>query len=374
MRMRVAMIIDSLRIGGAQKLVTRFVSSVPRQAVEATVISLEDNPVPSNLDSIHSAGAEVEIFPSHSLLDVGRLLRLIRFLRNKKFDLIHTHLSYANILGCLAGYFAGIPVIATLHSTSHDPKQKVRLITRVEDVILRSIAHRIVAVGYTVEAIYKPRLGSRTVDVIPNGVPAPADLPPQARQDLRREMAGDEERIVIISVGRVVLAKGYEDLIEAFGMVYRQHPRCVLVIAGIGSLFEKIKSQISDLQLERAVNCLGARSDVPQLLAASDIYASSSHWEGLPVAVLEAMMAGLPIVATSVGDIPRVVPPETGITVPPHKPVCLAEALSELVSAPEKARAMGAAAQKRALQEYSLDTWIKRLTALYQETLSFSKT
>lgn len=371
--MRVAMIIDSLRIGGAQKLVTRFVSAVSREAVESTVISLQGNPVASNLDLIRSAGVDVEIFPSRSLLDVGRFLRLIRFLRAEKFDLIHTHLSYANILGCLAGHFAGTPVIATLHSTSHDPEQKVRLIARLEDLILRNTARRIIAVGHTVAAIYQPRLRTRTIDIIPNGVPSPIELSPQARQELRREIAGDENRVVIISVGRLVLAKGYEDLIEAFANVHRQAPRAVLVIAGAGSLFEKIKSKISELQLENAVNCLGARSDVPQLLAASDIYASSSHWEGLPVALLEAMMAGLPIVATSVGEIPRVITPETGIIVPPHEPACLAEALRELVSAPDKARALGTAARTRAMQEYSLDTWIKKLTSLYKETLSVSR-
>lgn len=370
--MRVAMIIDSLRIGGAQKLVTRFVSVAARQAVESTVISLEADPVPSNLDLIDSAGVDVEIFSSRSLLDVGRLMRLIRYLRMKKFDLIHTHLSYANILGCLAGYFAGIPVIATLHSTSHDPKQKRRLITQLEEMILRGFARRILAVGYTVAAIYQPRLGSRTIDIVPNGVPDPIDLSLEGRECLRREIAGDEKRVIIISVGRLVLAKGYEDLIEAFAVVRRQDSRVVLVIAGAGNLMEKIKSKVSALQIEGAVNCLGARNDVPQLLAASDIYVSSSHWEGLPVAMLEAMMAGLPIIATSVGDIPRVVTPETGILVDPHEPDRLAKAISELVSAPAKARAMGAAARTRAMQEYSLDTWINRLTSLYEETLSFS--
>jgi glycosyltransferase involved in cell wall biosynthesis len=248
----------------------------------------------------------------------------------------------------------------------------VRLITRLEDVILRNTARRIIAVGHTVAAIYQPRLGSRTIDIIPNGVPAPIELSPQARQDLRREISGDENRVIIISVGRLVLAKGYEDLIEAFANVHLQAPRAVLVIAGAGSLFEKIKSKISEQHLDDVVNCLGARSDVPQLLAASDIYASSSHWEGLPVALLEAMMAGLPIVATSVGEIPRVITPATGRSVPPHER-CLAEALRELVSAPDKARAMGAAARARALQEYSLDTWVKRVTSLYEETLSVSK-
>jgi hypothetical protein len=171
-RMRVAIILDSLRIGGAQTLVTRFVSAVPRQEVESTVISLQGDPADSNVDSIRTAGAQVQIFSSRSLLDVGRLMRLIRFLRAEKFDLIHTHLSYANILGCLAGTFAGIPVIATLHSTSHDPRQKRRLITRVEDRILRSFARRILAVGYTVADIHQPRLRTRAIDIIP---PAPRD-------------------------------------------------------------------------------------------------------------------------------------------------------------------------------------------------------
>jgi glycosyltransferase involved in cell wall biosynthesis len=367
------MIIDSLRIGGAQKLVTQFVSAISMQTIESTVISLREDPVASNLELIRSAGAQVESFPARSLLDVGRLMRLIRYLRENKFDLIHTHLSYANILGSLAGHYAGIPVIATLHSTGHDPQQKSRLITRLEEVMLRYFARRIVAVGHTVAATFQTRLGSRTVDVIPNGVPAPIDLSLPARQQLRRDIAGDENSVVITSVGRFVPAKGYEDMIESFAILHRRDPRPVLVIAGVGSLFEKIKSQISELQLENAVNCLGARNDVPQLLAASDIYASSSHWEGLPVALLEAMMAGLPTVATSVGDIPKVVTPETGIIVPPHEPAALAEALSDLVSMPEKARAMGAAARTRAMQEYSLDIWIKRLTCLYEETVSQSR-
>ena len=371
--MRVVMLVDSLRIGGAQKLVTRFVSAVSGQNIESTVISFRENAADANLDSIRSAGTGMMTFQSHSLLDLGRLIRLIHYLRSEKFDLIHTHLSYANILGCLAGYYAGIPVIATLHSTGRDTRRKSGLITRLEEVILRYFARRIIAVGYTVAAAYRARLGSRTVDVIPNGVPVPIHLSPQARQSLRREMAGDENRVVIISVGRFVEAKGYEDMIEAFASLHHRDPRPFLVIAGVGRLFDKIKRKISELQLEDSVNCLGERSDIAQLLAASDIYASSSHREGLPVALLEAMMAGLPIVGTSVGDIPKVVTPEIGIIVPPHEPACLADALSDLVSAPEKARVMGNAARVRAMQEYSLDIWIKRLASLYEETLSSSK-
>ena len=285
--MRVAILIDTLQVGGAQKLVTRFASAVPKESIHPTVISFRANPAPVNSGVLHSAGIDVITFPSRSLLDAGRLRQLIRFLRAEKFDLIHAHLSYANILGCLAGFYAGIPVIATLHSTSHDSRRTSYFVTRLERVILRYFARRIVAVGSTVADAHQNHLGLRTVTVIPNGVPVPPPVLSQARQDLRIAIAGDEGRPVIISVGRFVEAKGYENMIEAFAILHRQDPRPVLVIAGSGRLLDPIKHKISEMQLGESVHCLGERSDVFQLLAASDIYLSSSHWEGLPVSLLE---------------------------------------------------------------------------------------
>jgi glycosyltransferase involved in cell wall biosynthesis len=158
-------------------------------------------------------------------------------------------------------------------------------------------------------------------------------------------------------------------MIEAFARLHRQDPRPVLAIAGSGRLLDPIQHKISELHLDDFVHCLGERSDIFQLLAASDVYLSSSHWEGLPVALLEAMMAGLPIVATSVGDIPHVVTPEIGILVPPRRPDLLAEALRDLINAPQKASTMGKAAHLRAVQEYSLEAWVEKLTSLYEETL-----
>jgi glycosyltransferase involved in cell wall biosynthesis len=135
---------------------------------------------------------------------------------------------------------------------------------------------------------------------------------------------------------------------------------------------DSIKAQIDALQLSNSVVLAGERNDVPQLLASSDVYASSSHREGLPLTVLEAMMAGLPVVATSVGDIPNVVTQDTGVIVPPHQPAKLAAALEELLTNPEKRQAMGQAAQQRARNEYSVDAWMKKYLALYQDVLAAS--
>jgi glycosyltransferase involved in cell wall biosynthesis len=189
------------------------------------------------------------------------------------------------------------------------------------------------------------------------------------RQIKRREIIRDPDSRVIISVGRFVQAKAYDDMIEAFMHVQRKHPEAVLVMAGSGILFSKIQRKVKELQLIDSVYLLGDRDDIPQLLSASDVFASSSNREGLPIAVLEAMMAGLPVVGTNVGDMERIVTKEIGRIVPPHHPELLAEALDVLLDAPDKMLVMGKMAHLQAIQEYSVEKWMARHVSLYEEIL-----
>jgi glycosyltransferase involved in cell wall biosynthesis len=366
---RVAIVIDTLKVGGAQKLVSDFALSAADYGIEPTVICLHKDIHPYMADSMKAAGVRIIELSSPSLLNVRRFAKLVSFLRRERFDLIHTHLSYANTLGSLAGFLLGCPVVASLHNTESDSRKRSIRVARLETTVLRFLARRIIAVGYGVSDAFHARVKDRQVDVIPNGIPIPSPIGFEVRQALRREITGDANRILLIAVGRFVPAKGYGDMIESFALLHQSDPRCYLAIAGSGSLFDEIRAKISHMQLDDSIACLGVRSDVPQLLAASDIFVSSSHWEGLPVAILEAMMAGLPIVATAVGDIPKVVTQDAGLIVPPHQPDCLAEALHDLVRAPAKARAMGEAGRARAVQEYSLDTWMKRHIAVYEQAL-----
>jgi glycosyltransferase involved in cell wall biosynthesis len=370
---RVAIVIDTLKVGGAQKLVSDFALSAVDYGIEPTVICLHKDIHPFMADSMKAAGVRIVELSSPSLLNVRRFASLVSFLRRERFDLIHTHLSYANTLGSLAGFILGYPVVASLHNTESDSRKRSVRVARLETTVLRFFARRIIAVGYGVADAFHARVKDRKVDVIPNGIPISSPIQREARLALRREITGDEDRVLLMAVGRFVPAKGYEDMIEAFALLHQSDPRCFLAIAGSGSLFDGVRRKISQMQLDDSVSCLGVRSDVPQLLSASDIFVSSSHWEGLPVAILEAMMAGLPIVATAVGDIPKVVTEDAGVIVPPHQPDCLAEALKELIGAPEKARAMGNAARVRAVQEYSLGTWMRRHIAVYEEALRAGK-
>ncbi len=366
--MRVAILIDSLRTGGAQKLVADFAVVAARQ-IEPTLISLRDGASPALRAVIESAGVRLVEFPAGSLLDLPRFRRLLHLFSSESFDVIHTHLAYANILGGLTGRLTKTPVIATIHTTGSYRDQKSAGTRALEHLCLRYLSSRIVAVGYRVAEGLGESLGERKMRIIPNGIPEPEPVSQQDRKRARRELVADSHGPIIITVGRFISAKGYEDLVDAFALLHRIDPDPFLVMVGGGKLFQKIRTQVESLGLQDSVRMLGPREDVAQLLVASDIFASASHREGLPIAVLEGMMAGLPVVATDVGEMPRLVTEETGRLVPPHRPDLLAGALSELLGTPGILRAMGEAAHRRAVTDYSVDLCVDRHIALYREVM-----
>jgi glycosyltransferase involved in cell wall biosynthesis len=368
---RVAIVIDSLQTGGAQKLVSAFVANAADYDIDPVVINLRKAASPGIVRAIQSAGVKVITVPSTSLFGLKRFGWLLKYFKDSKVDIVHTHLLYANILGSTAAYLSKVPVVSTLHSTQFEKGGRPRFfLTLLEDICLRNFADRILAVGEKVAAAHCKHYPGRSVDVIPNGIPKPKFPSAQERERLRREMTGDGSDSVVITVGRFTGAKGYEDMIEAFHLLRERAANPKLMMVGAGPIVERIKNQIEDLNLKQSVILTGEREDVPQLLALSDVFASSSHREGLPLAVLEAMMAGLPVVATSVGDIPNVVTKETGVVIPPHHPELLADALEDLLKNPQKRHAMGQAAYQRAMKEYSVEVWMIKQLALYREVLA----
>jgi glycosyltransferase involved in cell wall biosynthesis len=171
-------------------------------------------------------------------------------------------------------------------------------------------------------------------------------------------------------VGRLAPAKAFPDLLTAFATLRQDHPTAALVIAGDGELRADLTAHIAQLGLQGHAFLLGSRNDVPHLLAASDLYINASHYEGLPLSILEAMSAARPIVATSVGDIPHVLVPGAGLLVPPAEPPALAAALRTLLDDPALGLALGRAAQSHVLHHYSPTAWFQQYLALYQTLVS----
>ncbi len=368
--MRVVHIIDSLGFGGAQKSVVLLAKVIGEHASELVVLSLQERQEISFDDELRADGAEIHYFPAARLLSLRRIIAMTKFLRQAKADIVHTHLTYGNIVGIIAARLAGIPVISMCHSSGIDPTHHHPLRYSIETWLLRFAAHMVTGDSHSAADAQRPRLKGKSIFAVPNAVPVPATIPEGKVKSLRTELVGNSECPLIIAVGRLSVPKGYADLLVAMDTVRMKHPDAFLVIVGKGHLQEELQAQINALGLSESVLLTGARQDVSALLSASDIYVSSSHWEGLALALLEAMMSGLPVVATAVGDVPRVVLENTGIIVPPHQPEKLAQALIALLDNEEMRALLGRHAQEHALRYHSPKPWAQLLFSLYEKVLS----
>lgn len=362
---KILQIIDLLHWGGAQRMQVFLAEQLNAHDVELTVVSLNasgGSPVPEYL---RQHGARVVIFPFPKFLSLGSFWKLFNFIRRERFDLIHTHLTYANIFGTLIGRLTGTPVIASLRTAGYDSRYHRPLRQFIETTVVKYGAQRIMANGYAVAEFGRERFAPREIDILVNAIDLPAPLADGERLALRKELTGDPARPIVISVGRLDLPKGFPDLIRSFVAVRKAHPRAALVIAGDGPMSSELDALVQKLHLEDSIFLLGQRDDVPRLLEAGDLYVSSSHWEGLPVSILEAMASGLPVLATAVGDIPHLVVPEAGVLISPRQPDELASEIISLLASPARLEQMGAAAREHIRKNYSSGIWVYKLLNLY---------
>jgi glycosyltransferase involved in cell wall biosynthesis len=366
--MHLVQILDTLLVGGAQKMQIFLAQSLQPLGIDLTVVSLSEDSDPALVAQLEAAGVRIVTFPFPRLFSPASFLRLVMFLRREKFDLVHAYLTYSNIIGSLAGRLSGTPVIASLRNAEYH-LHKHTLRTQIEDFILQHLANRVFANGNAVGEVARLRSGKTPVDVIVNAVDMIPSVSEEDRSSLRYELVGDAQRLLILTVGRLTAAKGFVDLLDAFKIVHSVHPHAALIIAGGGTLREDLINHLNKLELQNDIFLLGSRNDVPRLLAAADIYVNSSLWEGTPVSVLEAMSAGLPVVATTVGESPFLLSQETGLLVPPSQPEKLAAALISLVDSPQKRVAYGHAARIRIKENYGRVIWCRKILELYTKIL-----
>ncbi len=281
---------------------------------------------------------------------------LVRLFREEKPDLVHAHMPISGFLTRLAARWAGVPRIAY---TSHGfwfnyrgnlPRQAVGF-------LMEWLAARVTTVFLTVsdeEAADARRLGiSHAAVSVRNGRdPASYHPDPVARARIRADLEVPEDRVVIVAVSRLVRHKGYPELAAAMLDV----PEAELWVVGERLLTDRGEDMLSLLRnagLGERLRLLGYRTDVAAVLAAADIFVLPSHFEGLPMSVIEAMLTGLPVVATAIrGPREQVVPEVTGLLVPAADANALAEALLQLVLDPAARAAMGAAGRVRAMEIY----------------------
>lgn len=366
--MRIVQILDTLWMGGAQKMQVFLAHSLQPLGIELTVINLSDHADSVLVDQLETAGVRIVSFPFRRLFSPLSFVRLVIFLHQEKFDLVHAYLSYSNIIGSIAGYLLGIPVIASLRSAGYRD-HRLSLKIRLENFCLKFLANRVLANGRAVGEFARSRSGNTPVDVIVNAVDLIPPLSEGERRTLRSELVGNAQRPLILSVGRLTIAKGFFDLLNAFKIVHSIQPETALVIAGDGNLQDDLIKYVNKLQLQKDVFLLGQRDDILRLLPAADIYVNSSLREGTPVSVLEAMSAGLPVVATAVGESPFLLNQNSGMLVPPAQPDKLASSIISLLNSSHKREELGRNARNLIDNNYRRNDWSRNMLMLYAKLI-----
>jgi glycosyltransferase involved in cell wall biosynthesis len=320
---------------------------------------------------IHNLRAySLEANPFHRFFMLaGGLFRYLVLLGRGRFDVVETFTPESNLLGLPLAWAVGVRArIATYHGAV---REKFGLRERLHAAVINSgLTSACVAVsaGAKESAV---RYGVRRdlIVTIPNGIRL-EETSLEPHLDLRRELDLPKDAQLIICIGRLVEEKAHEILIQAMGLVCSDWPKAFLLIAGGGLLHDDLKRQVSGSGLENNVRLLGNREDVQRLLGSADIFVLSSRREGLPMALLEAMAAGLPVVSTRVGGIDEVVRDGVeGWLVPAGDAKALSEALLQALRHPEQRERMGQAARRRIEQGYTLDRMNEQYLNLMLEIL-----
>ncbi|MGH8999824.1 MAG: glycosyltransferase, partial [Acidimicrobiia bacterium] len=321
-RRRVLVLIKGLGIGGAERLISDGAEHWDRQTFDyrvAYVLPWKDQLVAP----LRQIGIQVDCLGSKRGMGPSALRNLRSLARSWRPDVIHAHLPSAGILARLSG---GAPVVYTEHNIAGSYRQPTRTLNRLS--YGRNAA--VIAVSEAVADSLKgyPGPGPK---VIPNGITF--EVTPDAVQAVREELGMRPSQKLVVHVGNIRPHKGHENLIAATARIVAKDPDVLVVSVGaekhVGDL-ARVRDSAAAAGVGDHIRFLGRREEARAFLAAADVVANPADFEGLPLAVLEALSLSKPVVATAVGGVPTVVVDRvTGLLVPPGDPVTLAEGILE---------------------------------------------
>ncbi|AJP58722.1 hypothetical protein UC34_20885 [Pandoraea vervacti] len=372
--MRIALFVTGLQLGGAETQVADLARGFLARGHDVALISLTGACAIALPQSPRFTC--IELGAGKSPLSLMRAMRrLVADLRAWRPDVVHAHMVHANLIARVARWFVSMPVLVTsAHSRNEGGRARMlayRLTDRWTD-LTTNVSDDAVAAFIAQGAAPAARIVS-----MPNGIDTGRYRPDaQARSACRRQLpglptVGAERTPIVFAAGRMVEAKDYPTLIDAFTRVVKAMPDAKLFIAGDGPLRASMQTLIEGKGLAHAATLLGRRNDIAQLMCAADVYAMSSAWEGLPLVIGEAMASGLPIVSTDCGGV-RELLGDVGTTtqhntlVPVGDATALGDALiRHLQASPEDREALGAANRERIVTRYSLDAIVTRWLETY---------
>lgn len=380
-RIRVLHPITRLIVGGAQENTLLTAQLLDPDLWDVEVVSgTQTGSEGSLIGHAQKHGVALILEPSlvrevNPIQDLRALFRLARLMRRGKYTIVHTHSSKAGILGRWAAKLAGVPVIVhTVHGWGHHDHQHplVRAYYIWLEKLTLPITDKLIVVSpLNIDKGLADGIG-RAEDyvVIRSGIELDRFGRPQVARDETRANWGIPCDVPLVgTVTRLSPQKGPLDFVRAAAAIAQAVPEAWFMMVGDGPLCDEVKALAAQLGVADRLVLTGLRRDIPELMAAMDIFVLSSLWEGLPRVLPQAMASGLPIGATAIdGSAEAIEEGVNGLLTPPGEPQRLAEAVIRLLRDPELARRMGAAGRVRAV-EFDVRTMVAQIAGLYQELL-----
>jgi glycosyltransferase involved in cell wall biosynthesis len=370
--LRVLVIVDDLRVAGAQRGLTEELRALPRERVVARVVALAAPAGPSVAPELATAGVPVSYLPGRGLRDLGRLLRLARLIRAAQPDLVHTYLDYASLLGPLAARLAGRPAVVSLRNLGLEQERWNGPKQRLAGLVIRFGAARAIVGAEQARATVCRNFGlpAGQVVVLPNAIGLerlrlPADYDRAAQ---RRALGLPVDEPLICTVGRLETVKGSDLFVEAAEQLIAAGWRGRFLLLGDGSLRTELTQRLARTGLIERIKLLGQRSDVAEIVAACDLFVQPSRREALSRALLEAMALGVPVVATAVGGTADAVRAgQTGWLVSRADADELARAIKGALGNPVEAGRLAVAGRRLVQEQFSIEGYVQRLEGVYRE-------
>lgn len=373
--MRMVCVIDGLGYGGAERSLAELLPGLVAAGIEPTVACLFHREGGVE-EEVMAGGHDVRFLPRGR----GARIRALRsIVRETSPDLMQTTLIGSTMVGRLAGAGMGLPVLTSLVNVPYSEERRgdphvnplaLRVVRAADGWTARHLTTHFHAITHAVKrrAVRDLRIPEDRITVIERGRdPERLGEPTPERRARAREMLGlAPETEVILAVGRQEFQKGHRYLLEAMTSLASSRPRAVLLVAGRGGAeADHLRRMAGRPPLDRVVRFLGHRQDLPEVLAAADVFAFPSLWEGLGCAVLEAMALGVPIVASDLEPVREVV--EDGrcaLLVPPRSPDALVSAISSLLDDRGRAEALGREARDIFRRRFTLQHSTERMVEL----------
>jgi len=360
-------LITKLPIGGAERVLLNTVRNLDSRKFNSVVCCImEEGELANEVKQLNVPLITLNLMAKKGW-DKQVVPALCKIIKEKNIDLIHSHLYHANQYGRIAANKLNLPVIITVHNSY----KQLKFHRRVINWYLGRKTAAIIAVSDEIkqDIIFWDHISEKKIYVIANGIDIQRAQSSLSKKEARAKLGLDQQKFILVCVGRLEKQKGHKYLLEALPLLNKENINPLCLFVGEGRERSNLEEQAKQLDVLPQVRLFGARNDVADILKAADLYLMPSLWEGLSLALLEAMAANIPIIASDVSGMKQVLGDDFGIRIPPAQPSAIATAIVDALNNPDKVKQRAEYAAEFVSKNFCDQRMAENIAALYQKVI-----